>query len=59
MNLKLAKSNFPGSALIRNLQIIRDSIEIALTSKKRDTAESRMNTLILIEPSPSKQHTVY
>ena len=46
MNLKLAKSNFPRSALIRNLQIIRDSIEIALTSKKRDTAESRMNTLL-------------
>ncbi|MBU4185682.1 MAG: hypothetical protein KKI12_08390 [Proteobacteria bacterium] len=46
MNLKLARSNFPRSALIRNLQIIRDSIEIALTSKKRDTAESRMNTLL-------------
>ena len=46
MNLKLAKSNFPRSTLIRNLQIIRDSIEIALTSKKRDTAESRMNTLL-------------
>lgn len=46
MNLDLAKSNFPRSALIRNLQIIRDSIEIALTSKKRDTAESRMNTLL-------------
>jgi len=46
MNLKLAKSNFPRSALIRNLQIIRDSIEIALTSKKRNTAESRMNTLL-------------
>jgi len=46
INLKLAKSNFPKAALIRNLQIIRDSIEIALTSKKRDTAESRMNTLL-------------
>lgn len=46
MNLKLARSNFPRSALIRNLQIIRDSIEIALMSKKRDTAESRMNTLL-------------
>lgn len=46
MNVKLARSNFPRSALIRNLQIIRDSIEIALTSKKRDTAESRMNILL-------------
>jgi hypothetical protein len=46
MNLKLGRSNFPRSAMIRNLQIIRDSIEIALTSKKRDTAESRMNTLL-------------
>lgn len=46
MNLKLARSNFPRSALIRNIQIIRDSIEIALASKKRDTAESRMNTLL-------------
>jgi len=46
LNLKLTKSNFPKAALIRNLQIIRDSIEIALTSKKRDTAESRMNTLL-------------
>ncbi len=46
MNLKLARSNFPRSALIRNLQIIRDSIEIALASKKRDTAEPRMNTLL-------------
>jgi len=46
MNLKLARSNFPRSALIRNLQIIRDSIEIALTSKKKDTAQSRMDTLL-------------
>jgi hypothetical protein len=46
MNLKFARSNFPRSALIRNLQIIRDSIEIALTSKKRDTAESRMDTIL-------------
>jgi hypothetical protein len=44
--LKFVKSDFPRSALIRNLQIIRDSIEIALSSKKRDTAESRMNTLL-------------
>lgn len=35
-------SRHPGAPLIRNLQILRDSIEIALTSKKRDTAEQRM-----------------
>lgn len=46
MNSKLTKSNFSRAALIRNLQIIRDSIEIALTSKKRDTAEYRMNILL-------------
>ena len=46
MNRRFAKLNFPKAALIRNLQIIRDSIEIALTSKKRDTAESRMKTLL-------------
>jgi len=42
LNYSLAKTNFPRSALIRRLQILRDSIEIALASKKRDTAESRM-----------------
>lgn len=42
LNYSLAKTNFPRSALIRRLQILRDSIEIALTSKKRDTAELRM-----------------
>lgn len=42
MNFSLAKTDFPRSALIRRLQILRDSIEIALASKKRDTAESRM-----------------
>ena len=46
MNIQLAKSNFPRSALIRNLQILRDSVEIALSSKKRDTAESRMATVL-------------
>jgi len=46
MNIQLAKSNFPRSALIRNLQILRDSIEIALSSKKRDTAISRMATVL-------------
>jgi hypothetical protein len=42
MNFSLAKTDFPRSALIRRLQVLRDSIEIALASKKRDTAESRM-----------------
>jgi len=42
LNNSLAKKNFPRSALIRRLQILRDSIEISLSSKKRDTAESRM-----------------
>jgi len=37
----LLKNNLNRSALIRNIQIIRDSIEIFLSSKKRDTAESR------------------
>lgn len=46
INQNLSKSNFPRSALIRNLQIISDSIEIALTSKKRETAESRMDTVL-------------
>lgn len=45
INLSLAKNNFPRAALIRNLQIIRDSIEIALLSKKRETAESRAKTI--------------
>ena len=42
LNNSLAKVNFPRSALIRRLQILRDSIEISLSSKKRETAESRM-----------------
>jgi hypothetical protein len=41
LNRALAKKNFPRSILIRRLQILRDSIEISLYSKKRDTAESR------------------
>ncbi len=40
---KLAKKNFQVAALLRNLQILRESIEIALTSKNRETAESRLN----------------
>lgn len=45
INRKLAKENFPRSALIRNLQIIQDSIEISLSSKKRATAESRAQSV--------------
>lgn len=45
INRKLAKENFPRSALIRKLQIIRDSIEISLSSKKRATAESRAQSV--------------
>ncbi|NLT22567.1 MAG: hypothetical protein GXX82_05930 [Syntrophorhabdus sp.] len=42
INMWLA-GKYPGWApLIRNLQIIRDSLDIALTSKKMDIAESRM-----------------
>lgn len=42
INTKLSKTNFSKAELIRNLQIFRDSVEIALSSKKRDIAESRM-----------------
>ncbi len=45
INKQLMKKNFPRATFIRNLQIIRDSIEIALSSKIRDTAESRMTLL--------------
>ena len=37
----LLKSDMRKADLIRKLQIIRDSIEISLSSKKRDVAESR------------------
>lgn len=46
INQKLQKSHFARAALIRNLQIIRDSIEISLSSKKRDTAESRAQLVV-------------
>ncbi len=45
LNRTLSKKNFPRAALIRNLQIIRDSIEISLSSKKRATAESRAQSV--------------
>lgn len=46
INLALMRKDFRKAELIRFLQIIRDSIEISLTSKKRDVAESRMQTII-------------
>jgi len=38
-----AKTDFNRWSLLRALQIMRDSIDIALSSKKRDTAQSRMD----------------
>ena len=40
---KYMKSDFNRWSLLRCLQIMRDSIDIALSSKKQDTAESRMD----------------
>jgi len=42
----LYKDNYPRAMLIRRLQILRDSIEISLSSKKRETAESRMDEVL-------------
>lgn len=56
MNRSLMRSNFDRSALIRCLQIMRDSIEICLTSKKRDTAESRFHTMLEKYNDISRQH---
>lgn len=41
LNRNLASSNFDQASLIRNLQVLRDSIDISLSSKKRETAEQR------------------
>ena len=46
INARLASEDPEKAALIRALQIIRDSIDIALSSKKRDIAESRMKSLV-------------
>lgn len=46
LNLKLAKTDFPRSRLIRNLQIMRDSIDICLSSKNRKTAESHLDLVL-------------
>jgi len=42
INTDLSKTNQQEAQFLRSIQIIRDSMEIALTSKKRDTAEARM-----------------
>jgi hypothetical protein len=57
LNTKLAKKNFRVAALIRDLQILRDSIEIALTSKKRETAEGRFKDARLVFARIRKEHT--
>jgi hypothetical protein len=46
LNNALSRSNPSAAELIRNLQIIRESITIALTSKKRETAESGMKGVL-------------
>jgi len=45
INLRLMRRDHKQAYLIRNLQIIRDSIDIALKSKKRDVAESRIKSV--------------
>jgi len=42
LNGELLKIDLKKADLVRKLQIIKDSIDIALTSKKTDTANSRM-----------------
>ena len=46
INTRLASEDPEKAELIRYLQIIRDSIDIALSSKKRDIAESRMKSVV-------------
>lgn len=46
INTQLSKINFPRAALLRNIQIIADSINISLKSKKREIAESRMEAVL-------------
>ncbi len=41
--LHITKSNFPLAERLRQQQIIRESLQIALTSKNPEVAESRMN----------------
>ncbi len=57
INMWLA-GKYPGWApLIRNLQIIRDSLDIALTSKRRDIAESRMELALDRWQESQQEHT--
>lgn len=53
----LMKSNPVGSELIRNLQIVGDSIDIALSSKQRDVAESRMDLALKLFNEIKQKHT--
>jgi hypothetical protein len=46
INARLASEDPQKATFIRALQIIRDSIDIALASKKRDVAESRMKSVV-------------
>ncbi len=46
INARLATEDPQKAVLIRDLQIIRESIDIALASKKRDIAESRMKSVV-------------
>lgn len=46
INTEVSKVNPYKAELIRDLQIIQESIYIALTSKKKDVAESRLQTVI-------------
>jgi len=46
INARLAEEDPPKAILIRDLEIIRESIDIALASKKRDIAESRMRSVV-------------
>lgn len=43
MNAKYSKSNHRRAELLRFIQILNDSVEISLSSKKPDTAESRFS----------------
>ena len=46
INARLASEDPEKASFVRELQIIRDSIDIALSSKKRDIAESRMKSVV-------------
>lgn len=56
VNLQLARSNFQKAELVRNIQIINDSIDVALSSKKRDVAESRMQLALKLHQEIKNKH---